>query len=147
MRLNFKTTMPFDKKRATNFEEKILGGTKIHTLRQSDRIKVGMKLQMTVGSRYKPRVFAEKVCVSTQLAKIILKYDPAIGLFGLDIYVTYTTKSDAYLNPEELQVFVKNDGFDTLEHFVDWFFPNRNAVEGFNKMETLNVIHWTDLKY
>lgn len=113
------------------FVQKILDGTKIHTIREdpTDRWHKGRKIHSATGVRSKNyNCFYEDECVSTQ--KFEIKYDDD----GAHILV-----DGMYLDPEygEPQELAWNDGFDSLEDFLKWFDSDFKG----------KIIHWTDFKY
>ena len=143
MRLNFKTTMPFDKNRQTYFENKICNGIKKHTLRAlTTKWRTGLGIEFTVGSRSKPQVFFRGTSSGCQIVKIIhLKMNSESESLLLLI-------NNRWLLPEEISAFIKNDGFDNEKDFLDWFFPDRDRKTNQNDSALdLKIIHWTDLRY
>ena len=136
MRLNFSTKMPFDKKIETHFEDKILNGTKIHTLRNdpNGRWRAGRAIQFTNGERFKPNTFKIGECISVQDVNLTFEPKHEGGIFGtLSICVDGT-----FLSKKDMGVFIKNDGFEQPTDFLWWFFP-----QGFGSVE-LKLINWTD---
>lgn len=133
MRLNFKTKFPWGKE--TNFVQKIklLPGfkPKIHTIRRDPkrRWKPGRKIDMCVGSRFKPVVFNSDECKSIQYIVIEWTNDsilPAVFIDGKEIL------------GRKLIELARNDGFETLSDFCRWFSETET--------DTI-IIHWTDFKY
>lgn len=127
----------------TNFKEKILAGTKIHTLRESDRITEGMYLHMAYGVRTKhyqqfnTGIESLSKCVSRQ--RIVIDYGGAVILDKL--YHSILIGIEGKLRHSvEVDLLIKNDGL-TKEQFIKWFFPN-GAGRWIG-----NIIHWTDFKY
>jgi hypothetical protein len=134
MILGFKTKFPWGE--PTNFVEKITkrpGFTpKLHSLRKSkklDRWKAGNYIHFATGVRTKNYTqFYDGVCYSTQQIRIEFKhaYKPIIHV------------DDRKLSDSEIETLAKNDGFDNVAVFCEWF----------RKEESPNqIIHWTDLKY
>ena len=123
---------------ATNFKEKILSGTKIHTLRESDRIKQGMSLQMAYGVRTKhyeqfnKGIESLSTCVSRQ--RIFITFNG----WALEA----TVGNDKYLGGYDMQQLIKNDGL-TEKEFINWFFPNYKIKDEWSGF----IIHWTGFKY
>ncbi|AYD48225.1 hypothetical protein [Arachidicoccus soli] len=107
---------------------------KIHTMREDkgDRWDKGNDIHFVINNRTKDRFqFAPVVkCVSTQ-----------------DVFITYLrgrmeiTVDEKYLYCNDIEKLIKNDGFDSRNQFIDWFFPkSKTAWNG-------KIIHWTDFKY
>jgi hypothetical protein len=128
----------------THFEEKIYAGVapelykdfepKIHSMREGERWRAGMDIQMAYGVRTKQyRQFNKGVsklekCISTQ--HVFMTYD-----WQLEVSI-----SGRELTPEEISVLIKNDGL-TRQQFIDWFFPdNKDEWSG-------QIIHWTEFRY
>jgi len=114
------------------FVPKILAGTKVHTLREdkTNRWKTGRKMHMYTG-RYTAtdrQFIKEAECVSVQM--VIL--DPELKVIYVEAKPSYKV-----LDFDEALEFARNDGFDTLEDFWQWF----------TTPQTLKLIHWTDKLY
>lgn len=134
----------------TNFREKIMRSLeisapavrrieyepKLHTMRESFRVKKGMMLDLAYWSgrpyNSSPERFVDQtLCVSTQ----------KIGIQ----YWTWVDENDSvsvYVDGKEvgtpvIERLARNDGFES----VDKFF------EHFNKSAEYNLIHWTNLRY
>ena len=122
-----KSFVVFNKRKPTGFEEKIINGTKIHSVRwdDHDRWKSGCKIHFCTGVRTsKYNCFHEGVCKNTQ----------KITIDSGRIIVEGT-----YLSDEEVKQFAKNDGFDSVDDFW-WWFDQYSPFIG-------KIIHWTDLLY
>jgi hypothetical protein len=111
----------------TQFKDKILNGTKIHTIREDkhERWKEGKKIHFITGMRTKKRdVFLEGTCTNVD-----------------DIWISGKSKiviinGVKRLKEDEIETLAKNDGFGNVEGFWDWF--------GDKKGEDYRLIHWTD---
>jgi len=119
------------------FVPKILAGTKIHTLRTdaTNRWQAGRKMHMYTG-RYTAtdRQFVKEAeCVSVQYISLFAVVDLICtsNLIDGEIILERT------LSDKEALEFARNDGFDTLEDFWQWFTTT----------QTLKLIHWTDKRY
>lgn len=145
MVLGFKTHFPNEwpfKGQPTGFKNKILAGVdkslelipKIHTIREGERWKPGMKIHMATGVRtanYKQfnQDYPElQTVVSVQ--KIIIHNDRDIG------------KDDLWIDGKKLDLpgmimLAMNDGFNSTDEFFQWFTGH---FEG-------QLIHWTNFKY
>lgn len=141
MILGFKKKFPFGSHEPTNFEEKILRGIKIHTLREDlkGRWLPKCKIEMATGVRTKhyKQFNAERPDlqqkISTQEVRLVYKY-------GVSIWVdNHELRGDAY------QKFIINDGFDSYLDFLQFFFPKHLA--GIKEEKNLRLIHWTDMRY
>jgi hypothetical protein len=130
MVLGFKTSI---NGKPTGFAEKILNGTKIHSIRAGNRWKPGMLIHLATGVRtknYKMITDAPLTCISVQ--------NVHIDYYMLEIYV------DGKLiiwNPLRLK-FCRNDGFDNIEDFFN-AFKSVHPGMCFNGQ----IIHWTDFTY
>ena len=114
----------------TNFEEKILFGQKIHTIREDakNRWRVGQIIHFATGVRTKQyNCFKTGVCTGIQTIKI--KND---GFILESIHI-----DGKRLRTLGLMALMDNDGFDCLQSFKSWF----------NKDFEGKIIHWTDHRY
>lgn len=121
----------------SQFQDKILAGTKIHTVRQdpNDRWRRGNKIHFATGVRTKNyNEFKEGLCVSIQ--KVFMTYSHVLEISVDDNYL--------FGYPERLQ-FAQNDGFDTFEAFEEWFYPLIKVAPG--GLYSAKLIHWTDFRY
>ncbi|WP_460638647.1 hypothetical protein [Larkinella harenae] len=129
--------------RPTNFEQKILSGSKIHTIREdvNNRWRVGMPIQFAVGVRTKHyRKFMDGTCKGRQLI-----YMEAVSGGILQIAIADSETSDArWMLDDEIIDLARNDGFDSVEEFTSWF---RQVVQERGGVATFKLIHWTDKRY
>jgi hypothetical protein len=142
MVLGFKTK--FFNGEPTNFEQLILDGIKIHSMREdpNNRWLAGLGIQMATGTRTKyynqfnlGKPELQKV-VSTQ--KVFMTYDKQ------HIEVTINGK---YLMPHQVEQLIKNDGL-SRERFIDWFFlRDAKGKLVFRSEWSGKIIHWTDKWY
>lgn len=112
------------------FINKILDGTKIHTIRTdtTDRWKSGKLIHFATNVRTKNYWnFKQGVCISTQ--QIEIRYNE---LNDVKIFV-----DGKKLTLKQQQELARNDGFDCFASFLLWF----------NDDFTGKIIHWTDFKY
>ena len=118
------------KRKQTNFEEKILKGIKLHTIRldEKDRWFKGRKIHFATGTRSsKYNCFKESVCTGTQYIEI--------NVYGYHtIYI-----NGVPLDSIEIQDLAINDGFDSVYDFWQWFDQYRD-IQG-------KIIHWSNLRY
>lgn len=128
MVLGFKRVVKRNGKRVkTYFEEKIVNGSKIHTVRRDskNRWSPGKVIHFATGIRTPDYDnFMMGKCISIQ--EIIIE----TGNVFID---------GRHLDDEELLKFANNDGFDTMEDFWDWFYDYQ-PFKG-------KLIHWTDFTY
>jgi hypothetical protein len=129
------------------FVPKILAGTKIHTLREdkTNRWQTGRKMHMYTG-RYTAtdrQFIKEAECVSVQYVEVNAKLK-LIYIGRMEHVVIYRQRLDSTyfqrvreLTEAQALQFARNDGFDTLEDFWQWFTTTK----------TLKLIHWTDKRY
>lgn len=127
---------------------------KIHTIRglsypvEINRFKKGDKIHFVINNRTKNRFqFAPVVpVVSNQVMRIHYggrKY-PTVQIFNIDKYGKLRENAVRYLDPSshfyymtELDVLAKNDGFENVDSFLEYF-----DMDGF-----FNIIHWTNFRY
>jgi len=116
------------------FKERIMAGTKIHSIRldPSERWKKGTVIHFWRGnprntqSTPKPHQFHELGCTSVQKIQVFYtEDDPRIVIDGRD------------LDPEEFETLAKNDGFDSVQDFFNFFNENFKG----------KLVHWTSFKY
>lgn len=136
MVLGFSKTNRFTDEK-TCFQEKILAGTKIHTLRQGRRWKPGMSIQMATGARTRNynQFNSDRpdlaVCKSVQEISISIPSE-----YFNDIVITIDGKE---LGTTEMISLACNDGFDNLIEFFQWFVKSENMPN--------QIVHWTDFRY
>lgn len=140
-----------------NFDIDILSSCepKLHTIREdkTNRWKCGMMIDFFINVRKKDMFrFAPKVPVVS--VQNIVIFDVKNQEFHSNNGVIYITKRVVYIggkyyggayidngivlnNTGCLVQFAKNDGFDTVQNFFDYF--NSDFIG--------KIIHWTDLKY
>lgn len=139
MIISYKKQFPWGK--PTNFKQKILDGTKIHTMREDKlgRWKAGRHIHHAHGVRTKNYdCFLENDCVSDQKVRIERSK-------GNKDFVTISINEEPfYLRQGGIVVFdngmielAKNDGFDSVDDFFKWFDSDFSG----------KIIHWTDFKY
>jgi len=156
MLLGFKKSFPDGQ--PTHFKEKILAGLypsgvyaesgfvpKIHTIRNDphDRWKPGMSIQFAHGVRtpnleiwYDSRGEERGHVVSTQRILIL-----PIGL--VQVEVEGAGGKPKTLNEAETEEMARNDGFDSVEDLIDWFYGEK----GRRRIFIGKLIHWTDKRY
>lgn len=130
----------------TYFKEKILASAmikgfegftqKLHTIRSGNRWKKGASIQMATGVRTKYynqfNAGILELCTVKNVQHIkIFEEKKEYGIFKVSI-------DNKILSFKEIEILVKNDGFNTVYDFLD-FFQFKN-FEG-------QLIHWTDLTY
>lgn len=141
MILSFKKQFPWGK--PTDFEQKILSRTKIHTIREDPhgRWNAGRHIHFATGVRTKHyNCFMESECVSVQAIQIHHYRDENVKS-AVDVIVDgdliYSLYGTAVINDERMEQLAKNDGFDSVADFFKFF----------NKDFQGRIIHWTDFKY
>lgn len=131
-------------------EENILSGVKIHTLRE-DRLKrweAGKTIHHCYSFRsangYK--CFLKNECVSVQQVLLVLLY---LSRHKEKVNYALQIRIDRKeLSPAEQNELVLNDGFASLEDFIQWFFPEKKSNGEYKKtLWAGRMIHWTNLKY
>jgi len=134
----------------TNFEQAILDGTKIHTIRpdfeawakKAEKINNGLaylSLRKWSGLPYRSKVIEIKRLfkVGVQRARIENK---CLILFGTGKASSsgYYLDSDFQNDLPQIEDLAKNDGFSDAQDFWDWF--KNKPFEG-------AIIHFTDFRY
>lgn len=139
MVLGFKTQI---NGKPTGFPEKILAGTKIHSIRAGNRWKPGMLIHPATGVRtkhYKQITEGPLTVISVQTIEILYNemYSTCViidGIFGYE--------SSMMQDKEVLETLAKNDGFETFEEFAKAF----QAIHPGKEFQG-QIIHWTDYRY
>lgn len=117
-----------------SFVEDIKNGIKIHTIRADPkrRWKVGMSIQQWRGNprnvRQNPYHFANAICKGIQEIRIFNIFNDRDGVIINGVLLT----------PDQIERLAKNDGFESVDEFWDWF-----SMKDFVGV----IIHFTDLKY
>ncbi len=128
------------------FAEPILLGTKVHTLRKPRKkpAKIGEQLHMYTGLRTsKCEVITKKEkLISIQRAWIRIDYYSPIKQFRLVICV-----DGRKLNDDEIEKFVRYDGFIDTKDFVAFWVRNNRHFGYVKLVSSLVLHHWTDLRY
>lgn len=128
------------------FARPIKAGTKIHTIRQPRKImpKVGETLYMYTGLRNPLCKLISKKHKLTHKQQIKIGIRLVGGGFGYGININVDGRE---LNLFEMAALAFNDGFKDLDAFCDYWLTDKagKKTESFN--DTLDLYHWTDLKY
>lgn len=127
----------------TQFEQAILEGRKIHTLRADPkrRWKAGMSIQHWMGSprntraSRKPYQFATGVCSGTQEVKIHCHHGQWIDTIQIEV-------DGRFLDSLEIKTFIYSDGLEEDEFFN--FFGDRKQK---HSIWEGRIIHFTDYRY
>ena len=108
---------------------------KIHTIREdkNDRWKAGNKIDFFINARTKAMFRFAPIVSVVSIQKIEIIYDKN---FGKSIFPSIIIDGNK-LHPEKVDILSQNDGFDTVEEFLQFF----------NEDFSGKIIHWTDLKY
>ena len=116
---------------------------KLHTIRtdEKNRWKKGVLIDFFINARQKkmfrfaPRIpakFIQHISILHDVGHVIMLIDDVffgeIWHHGLDDIYEYST---------DLESLSKNDGFESVEHFFNYFSEDFHG----------KIIHWTDLKY
>lgn len=112
---------------AKDFKSQLMNGSKIHTLRRN-AVEPGTPIKHIVYPYHpdKRECILENECISCQAIKIDdIPEGPNIRIGGRQ------------LSPAEALNLARNDGFDSLTDFWNFF---AGGFEGY-------VVHWTNLKY
>lgn len=126
------------------FVTPILNGTKIHTIREDkhNRWKPGMIMHHATGVRTKNyNCFYRPKLISKQKLKIewfnFMVYVFIDNKKRVAFSIVYDWSDDGKNGYNFLETLAKNDGFSSVEDFLEWF---RSGFDGY-------ILHWTDLKY
>jgi hypothetical protein len=118
------------------FNQAIIEGSKIHTIREGERWRPGLSIQFYNNTRtkYIKKFTDDKKCIAVQ--KIQIYHSKEIAEF---VWVTIEGKE---LTPLQIIALSKNDGFKSVNDFFAFFFTNRECTlfEG-------QIIHWTNYLY
>ncbi|WP_420582060.1 hypothetical protein [Reichenbachiella sp.] len=111
---------------------------KTHTIREDpkNRWKVGSKIHFLIGNQTPKRFQFAPVLEVKAIQEIYIRYH-----WGLHLKV-----NGKDLTSSKQELLARQDGFENLDHMLDWFFPGRNN-EDYDKTFTGKIIHWTDFKY
>lgn len=126
-----------------NFPEKIINGTKIHTIRRdaTGRWKAGMKIQFATGARTKAyNQFHEAECTGVQTIKITYidnRGAVKIDIDGKHLGIWHRYIPEKSVKPKAIEKLATNDGFSCVEEFLKWF---QRDFEG-------KIVHWTEFRY
>ena len=126
-----------------NFPEKIINGTKKHTIRRdaTGRWKAGMKIQFATGARTKAyNQFHEAECTGVQ--DIEIKYTDNRGAVKIYIDGNHLGTWHRFMpqrseNVADVLRLAVNDGFEGVSELLNWF---QRDFKG-------KIIHWTDVRY
>ena len=124
---------------------------KKHTLREDkkDRWKEGKVIHFIINNRTPNRFQFMPILpvLSTQKVVISQFVDIHTDIKYRTVKIGDTWKWSNYIksleNDSKILEFVKNDGFDDVDSFFDYFFPKKGKL----LVKELKLIHWTPLKY
>jgi hypothetical protein len=149
MILAFKTHHPDVPHHPTLFKEKILVAVgrsgrnlipKIHTFRVGNRWAAGTTIHFATGVRTKKyECFHTAPCVAVQ--RTIIRAINGV----LEILIEQEQNEYRKLSDQELMLYAANDGFNSLEQMVRWFFPEGLHAE--DRAIVGQTIHFTNHKY
>lgn len=117
---------------------------KLHTLREDkkNRWRAGMKIHPVINNRSKNQLQFSPTMLCKRKQKVLIEWrgTSIIIRFSTRTYIEFNTAAawdKSNVNFARLKQFSENDGFDTLEDFLQYFSA---GLDG-------KIIHWTDLKY
>lgn len=124
---------------------------KKHTLREDkkDRWKEGKVIHFIINNRTPNRFqFMPILPVLSTQKVVISQFEDTITKFKyrtVKIGDTWKWSNTIFSQESESKIleFVKNDGFDDIDSFFDYFFPKKGKL----LVKELKLIHWTPLKY
>ena len=122
--------------RLEQFKEAITRKTKIHALTTNTTWKQGFVIQLAIGNKIlipypTPIVTQLTRCTGVELITII-----SHGIEGFDIWIGYNLIE----RPEQLELFVKNEGYNKLSTLLHDYIGENNRFDGL-------IVHWTDFRY
>lgn len=135
--------------RPTHFAEQIRNGTKIHSIRKSNRWKPGMLIHPATGVRtpnYKLITGGPLTCISTQDIEIRF-------VMGIAYIIRVDSKK---LSFPKMVNLANNDGFNECVGFKNSSFDlsqfskailNLHSPTDLNGFFKGQIVHWTDYRY
>jgi hypothetical protein len=113
---------------------------KIHTLREDkkNRWRVDTNIHFIINNRTINRFQFAPTLPVTCIQDVKIRFIPVFANKGC-ISITVDNRE---LSTDECTQFIENDGFDTIDDFINWFFPVREE-----KLLNLRLIHWTNFRY
>lgn len=128
-------------KQPTDFENKIKGGSKIHTIRYDGKDAWNKRYSdIMSGRKYlSVREWTGRPYNSDQ--RELVRYDK-IGMQRITMtYDSSDSEPEVWVDGKKVPVeeVAKNDGL-SVEDFVSWFFDKDNVFEGV-------IVHFTDFRY
>jgi len=133
----------------TYFVEKILAfvyaeiakhfpNPKIHTIRQGNRWRKGMSIQMATGVRTKKYKQFNKGLPDLSTCKHTQKIEIIWGKDSMGKHVLVLIDDEIVSNNKKIiDQLVVNDGFESKKQFFQYFNTNFSG----------QIVHWTDFKY
>lgn len=144
MILNFKTKFENNKKKFPNiankqtfFKDKILSGSKIHSIREDihNRWKPGNLIHMSTGARTKN--YNQFNIDKPELQKVIMVQKISITHKPVQVF-PHVIINNKDLDFNKIVILAENDGFESIFDFFNFF----------NKtISNYSLIHWTNFKY
>lgn len=129
------------------FVDKILSGTKIHTIREDKpgRWKAGNRIHMATGVRTPNYDQFNKNRDDLLECKLVQK----IEFFRYLKDQMFVKINGSPLSFEMLKILAKNDGFDSWKDMFEWFVPidGSKPIEKQENYWKGKIIHWTNFKY
>lgn len=136
---NFKMKTFFSYGRFKGFDSNVMQeiNPKFHTIRldKSHRWATGKDIHFVINNRTKDRYQFAPVIPCTYTQEIFFSKPPRGGRIEVSI-------GDKYLYYSDLTQLAWNDGFNSFEDFEAYFEPQIKETG-----LSLNLIHWTNLKY
>lgn len=135
------------------FVEPILLGQKVHTIREdiTSRWHEGSLMHMATGVRTKAyHQFAFHICKSVQSIEL---WEQSREAARFNSYIKIKSKgpviiiNEKPLTNEDATLLARNDGFESLEDFFEFFFPKEEYSQNICRFFYGRLLHWTDLKY
>ena len=137
--IEFKMKTFFNYSRFEGFKHQIWKEIKpkLHTIRldKNNRWAAGKDIHFVINNRTKNRYQFAPVIPCTDTQEIFLSKPPRGGRIEVSI-------GDKYLYYSDLTQLAWNDGFNSFEDFEAYFEPQVKETG-----LSLNLIHWTNLKY
>ena len=130
------------------FVDPIQDGTKFFTMRNPRKVtpKIGEVLHMYTGLRTKWCKLITKQhtlkCIQQAVIRVSRGNKPAPHIRTLTSIKIEISVDGRVLNSNEISQFVKYDGFENCQDFAAYWLAEKKVVT-----VTLDLFHWTDLKY
>jgi hypothetical protein len=133
------------------FVDPILDGTKLHTLRNARKVtpKVGEVLHMYTGLRTKhcKAITNRYTLKGIQVAHIsVRRVKPPLNFISKTAFLIRIKVDGIPLQPDDIRKFCVADGFADGTDFASYWMGTA-PKDATSITTTMDLFHWTDLKY